>query len=229
MVCPAGKEFKLVLESADLIVNTVQLSDPSLRKISSHLQSGKPLDIPILGSEILQFSTPQGQKENNTSQLTIPGTSRLLHLFWVKEGTFLGDINKNPTYFPNMELERLIVRIGGRLIERQMNFDDDSQSWSLAFQNTVNALGGCMEGCFMGVDRWKQAQTLHVFDLTSSGFYAPCLNMAATDKPEHGQTLAIQYQFGSAPASPHQLLALVEKDQKLRIMPDFTLELSDEI
>ena len=229
MVCDGADNYKLVLESAELVVNTVQLSNTAQRKITSHLQSGKHLDIPILGSEILQFSTPPGQKENSTPQLSIPGTSRLLHLFWVKEKTFLGDRNKNPTYFPNMNLQRLVAWVGGRLIERQMEFESGKQSVSLAFQNTLNSLGGCMEGAFIKKDRWISAQTIHSFDLTSSGFYAPCLNMAATGKPEYEQSLAIQYQFGKAPTDPHQLLALLEKDQTLRILPDFSLQLSDEI
>ena len=229
MVCKDANDYKLVLESAELVVNTVQLSDAAQRKITSHLQSGKHLDIPILGSEILQFSTPPGQKENSTPLLSIPGTSRLLHLFWVKEKTFLGDKSKNPTYFPNMELQRLAVWVGGRQIERQMEFESKKQSLSLAFQNTLNALGGCMEGEFMGKDRWIASQTIHSFDLTSSGFYAPCLNVAATSKSEYSQSLAVQYQFGKAPTDPHQLLVLLEKDQNLRIMPDFSLQLSDEI
>ena len=76
MVCADPNNYKLVLESAELIVNTVQLSDASLRKITTRLQSGKSLDIPILGSDLLQFSTPSQQKENNTAQISIPGTPR---------------------------------------------------------------------------------------------------------------------------------------------------------
>ena len=86
-----------------------------------------------------------------------------------------------------------------------------------------------MDNNFIKKDVWAGSQTLHNFDITSSGFYAPCLNMAASDRPEQHQTLSVAYVFGKAPTQPYQLIVLLEKDQKLSIMPDFSLQLADEM
>ena len=231
MVCAADKDYRVVIESADLVVHLVEMSEQSLDRISAHLQTGNTLDIPIVGSEVLTFSTPANQMENRTPLLQIPGTSRMLTLFWVSEKGFLGDKSKNATYFPHMSLKRLDVEVGHRTFRREMNFskEDRAEKLVLAYQQTVNSIGGGMDNNFIKKDVWASSQTLHNFDLSSSGFYAPCLNMAASFRPEEHQSLSIGYVFGKAPTEAHQLVALLEKDQKLRIMPDFSLQLADDM